>query len=56
VASETNKGHTIWEHAIAQNGQYAASGSIVQGTKLIEGSGIIASFETRDEGHAAGPD
>jgi hypothetical protein len=57
---ETYKGYLIWGHAIAQQSDiltpelYAASGTITAGTRLVEASGVLGTFETEQQATDAG--
>ncbi|GLU35056.1 hypothetical protein WKR88_13955 [Trinickia caryophylli] len=51
---ERYKGYEIWGHAIAQDSGFAASGTVMRGHELIQGSGILAIFETEQEACSAG--
>lgn len=53
---ESYNGYTIWGHAISQQDGYAASGSITLGTKLVGGSGVLATCSTEDEARLIGLD
>jgi hypothetical protein len=60
MESETYRGFNVWGHAIWQQGElhqperYAASGTITQGNKVIEASGVLGLFETDEEAQQAG--
>ena len=60
MEQEGYKGYLIWGHAIAQQSdvlmpeQYAASGTITAGNKLVEASGVLGMFETEQQATAAG--
>ncbi|MEW6339525.1 MAG: hypothetical protein RXR20_20800 [Paraburkholderia sp.] len=56
MESETYKGYAIWGHAIVQNDGYAASGTITRGSKLVEGSGVLGTFDSEDDARLAGLD
>ncbi|MCX4156306.1 hypothetical protein NID81_19780 [Paraburkholderia aspalathi] len=51
---EICRGFEVWGHAIPQDGRYGASGPITSGPKLIEGSGVLATYDTADEARAVG--
>jgi hypothetical protein len=53
---ESYNGYTIWGHAISQQDGYAASGTITRGTKLVEGSGVLATCTTEEEARLIGLD
>jgi hypothetical protein len=53
---ESYNGYPIWGHAISQQGGYAASGTITTGTKLVEGSGVLATCTTEEEARLIGLD
>lgn len=54
METERYKGYEIWGHAIAQDERFAASGTVVRDNELIQGSGILAFFNTEEEARAAG--
>lgn len=60
MEAETYNGYQIWGHAILQQDEilqperYAASGTITQHNKLVEGSGVLGVFDTEDEARLAG--
>jgi hypothetical protein len=56
MESEIYQGYAIWGHAIVQGDGYAASGTITRGSKLVEGSGVLGTFETDEEARLAGLD
>ncbi len=62
MESESYKGFNIWGHAIRQQEQvmqperFAASGTITNGTKLIEASGVLGFFDSEDDAQLAGLD
>jgi hypothetical protein len=56
VESENYKGYSVWGHAILQDGGYAAGGTIMRAGKLIEGSGILGTYESDEEARIAGLD
>jgi hypothetical protein len=56
MESEIYKGYAIWGHAIIQDHGYAASGTIMRGSKMVEGSGVLGRFETEEEARLSGLD
>jgi hypothetical protein len=56
VESENYKGYSVWGHAILQDGGYAAGGTIMREGKLVEGSGVLGTYESDDEARIAGLD
>jgi hypothetical protein len=56
MESEIYQGYAIWGHAIVQGDGYAASGTITRGSKLVEGSGVLGTFDTEEEARLAGLD
>jgi len=62
MESESYRGYRLWGHAILQQenilqpDQYAASGTITRGNKLIEGSGVLGHFDTEEDAQHAGLD
>jgi hypothetical protein len=56
------KGYRIFGHAILQQEdillpeRYAASGTIIRETKMIEASGVLGTFDTEEEAQLAGLD
>ena len=54
MQSQPYKEYDIWGHAIPQSDGYAASGTITSGTKLVEGSGVLAACNTEEEARAVG--
>lgn len=60
MQTERYGGYALWGHAILQQEdilqaeQFAASGTITQGTKVIEVSGVLGVFGTQEEAESAG--
>jgi hypothetical protein len=60
MEQESYKGYLIWGHAIAQQSdiltpeQYASSGTITAGTKLVEAFGVLGMFETEQQAARSG--
>ncbi|SIN80646.1 hypothetical protein [Paraburkholderia phenazinium] len=56
------KGYRLFGHAIRQQEdillpeRYAASGTIIHETKMVEASGVLGAFDTEDEAQFAGLD
>ncbi|CAN7585995.1 hypothetical protein LJR230_004157 [Trinickia sp. LjRoot230] len=51
---ERYKGYEIWGHAIVRGDGFAASGTVMQHNELVQGSAILAVFDTEEEARAAG--
>jgi hypothetical protein len=60
MEQERYKGYLIWGHAIPQQSdilapeQYAGSGTITAGSKVVEASGVLGIFEREQQASAAG--
>jgi hypothetical protein len=60
MEAEVYKGYAIWGHAIREHGnilrpaRYAGSGTITKGSKFVEASGVLGSFETDEDAQVAG--
>jgi hypothetical protein len=54
MEAEIYRGYAIWGHAIAQDGKYAASGTITRDNKVIDASGILGNFTTDEAARIAG--
>jgi hypothetical protein len=57
---EVYKAYAIWGHAIREHGEilhserYAGRGTITKGSKFVEASGVLGSFETEVDAQVAG--
>jgi hypothetical protein len=60
MEAEVYKGYAIWGHAIREHGdipqsqRYAGSGTITKGSKFVEASVVLGSFETEVDAQVAG--
>ena len=60
MKAEVYKGYGIWGHAIREHGdilhseRYAGRGTITKGSKLVEASGVLGSFETEVDAQVGG--
>lgn len=60
MQSQKYHGYDVWGHAILeqegilQPERYASSGTITQGGKLVEASGVLAHFDTEEDAQLAG--
>ncbi|MFM0170314.1 hypothetical protein PQR33_13365 [Paraburkholderia sediminicola] len=60
MQSESYNSYSVWGHAILQQEdilqpeRYAASGTITQNNRLVEASGVLGFFNTKEEAQQAG--
>ncbi|KAA1007775.1 hypothetical protein FVF58_23995 [Paraburkholderia panacisoli] len=55
MQTEKYRGYTLWGHSILQqedilhSERFAGSGTIMRDSKVVEVSGVLGSFDTREE-------
>ena len=60
MQTEKYGGYALWGHAILQQEdiqqteRFAASGTITQGTRVVEVSGVLGTFDTQEVAELAG--
>ncbi|MPW22972.1 hypothetical protein GCT13_40860 [Paraburkholderia sp. CNPSo 3157] len=60
MQTEKYRGYTLWGHAILQQEdilqveRFAASGTIMRDTKVVEASGVLGTFESEEDAETSG--
>ena len=60
MQTEKYRGYTLWGHAILEQAdmsrptQFAGSGTVTRGVKVVDVSGVLGTFGTEEEAESAG--